>query len=160
MRATTTLLLAGALVFAGCSDDDDSPMQPTPQVFTAALSGAGEVPPVDTNGSGTATFTAQGDEVVFTIQVQNMTAVTAAHIHAGAAGANGGVVVPLFARAAGVDITNGMLVSSSFTEADIVAETGATMASLLAMMASGGAYVNVHTMANPPGEIRGQTQSQ
>jgi CHRD domain len=159
-RWIQTMAVVLAMVgVAGCGDDDGTSAEDD-EVFIAQLSGGGEVPAVQSNGSGTATFTKTDDTIAFTIQLQNMVGVTGAHVHMGAAGANGGVVVPLFANGAGVDVGNGMLVSATFSAADIVAGTGATIASLTAMMTSGGAYVNVHTVANPPGEIRGQISEQ
>jgi CHRD domain-containing protein len=155
-----TIVVAVASVGIVACGDDNGTEAPDDDIYVAQMTGAGEVPAVQTNASGTATFTRTGDTFVFTIQVQNMVGVTGAHIHMGAAGSNGGVVVPLFGNEVGIDIANGMLVSASFSAADLIASTGATMASLTSMMSAGGAYVNVHTLANPPGEIRGQLSEQ
>jgi len=55
---------------------------------------------------------------------------------------------------------NGPLIEGTFTEADLIARPalgfGGTLAELIALMESGGVYVNVHTTAYPGGEIRGQ----
>src|SRR5207247_3643269 len=67
-------------------------------VLTATMTGANEVPPADPDGSGTATFRMiHGAAVMcFTIAVKDITLpATAAHIHQGAAGVNGNVVIPL-----------------------------------------------------------------
>jgi CHRD domain len=146
-----------ALALSGCGDD---PLSPDVETFIAALSGANEVPAINTAATGTATIVRNGGTLEYTILVTNVVGVTAAHIHMGAAGANGAVVVPLFSDATGVDVPNGILVTGTFGESDLVPGTGATIESLVAMMTSGGAYVNVHTMANPAGEIRGQTSPQ
>ena len=66
--------------------------------FSTDLSGANEVPPASTgdpDGSGQADLTLnQGQgEVCFDITVSNIGTITAAHIHVGAAGTNGPVVV-------------------------------------------------------------------
>ena len=66
--------------------------------LTTALTGAAEVPgPGDPDGKGTAVITLnQGkNEVCFELTVSNIAPATAAHIHAGAAGVAGDVVVTL-----------------------------------------------------------------
>ncbi len=152
-----TAPLAALLAAAACSDDE--PTTPETQNYAASLSGAGESPAISTGATGTATFTRDGSTVQYTLEVHDITGVTAAHIHTGAAGANGPVAVPLFAATTPVDIADGELISSSFDEADItVEEIG--LDSLLVLMGNGGAYVNVHTEAHPAGEIRGQIQAQ
>jgi CHRD domain-containing protein len=145
------------IALSGCSDD---PTSPDVETFVATLSGSNQVPAINSAATGSATIVRNGGTVEYTILVTNVVGATAAHIHMGSAGFNGAVVVPLFADATGVDVPNGMLVTGTFVESDLVAGTGATIESLVAMMASGGAYVNVHTMANPTGEIRGQTSPQ
>jgi len=60
-----------------------------------SLSGANEVPPVSTGASGSGTVSVHPDGMVsVTVRVSGMAA-TAAHIHEGAAGTNGPVIVPL-----------------------------------------------------------------
>src|SRR5450432_1390841 len=83
------MALAGALaVLAGCQSMG---MMATQQV---TLSGANEVPPVTTSATGSATVTIKEDRSVSAaVTVSGMTA-TASHIHEGAAGANGPVIVP------------------------------------------------------------------
>lgn len=157
-RSTMSRVLAVAVaVFASACGSDTT--QPRQETFTAALTGAAEVPAVNTTATGTTTFTLSGGTVNYSINTQNITAVTAAHIHLGPAGENGPVVVTLFS--AGGNPTgpvNGMLTQGSFTSADISANAGVSFDALLELMRTGGTYVNVHTTANPPGEIRGQIQ--
>lgn len=80
---------------------------------------------------------------------------TAAHIHLGAAGTNGPVVAFLYGpNAAG---TNAITQSGSITEANFVGPmAGKTWADFNAALVSGQLYVNVHSLANPGGEARGQ----
>lgn len=80
-----------------------------------------------------------------------------AHIHLGAPGSNGGVVVFLFGpEPAGIDV-NGTLATGTITADDLInALAGQPLSSLIDAIESGGAYVNVHTLAHPSGEIRGQ----
>lgn len=99
--------------------------------------------------------------VAYSIDVADITAVTAAHIHDPAgANATAGIIVPLFAGPeGGTGEVNGELVASTFTAANITNDA-VSMDSLLVLMRNGQSYVNVHTTANPAGEIRGQVTRQ
>lgn len=105
------------------------------------LSGANEVPPVATSASGTGTVTVGADcSVKARITVTGMQA-TAAHIHAGAAGANGKVIVPFTKQG----------------DDTFVAPDGAKLdAEGCAAYKAGQTYVNVHSEAHKPGEVRAQ----
>lgn len=123
------------------------------EVFNAELNGANEAPdPVTTNATGTATFTLiDATTLTYDLTVSDIDSVTAAHIHVGAAGQPGGVIVPLFGGpTTGLDFT-GSLASGTITEA-----TGMTFDSLMTRMRNGSLYANVHTQVNKGGEIRGQ----
>lgn len=116
--------------------------------FVAQLGGDAEVPPVDTPAHGTAHFHVAADGTVHYKVVVNQTLapVVAAHIHAAPAGSNGPVVQNLF-NAVDSKVTNKTTIFWGSFEAS---------PELLDLMASGGAYVNVHTVAVPSGEVRGQ----
>ena len=105
-----------------------------------ALSGANEVPPVKTTATGSGTITIADDGAVSGSVSATGVAGTAAHIHEGAAGANGPVIVPLTKDGDTYKVPAGAKLTS------------AQMASFKA----GNLYVNVHSAANPGGEIRGQ----
>jgi hypothetical protein len=133
----------------------------TETLFTAHLTGDQEGTAVTTDATGDAVFclSADGQTMTYMITVQNITDATLAHIHLGAAGVTGNVVVPLYptddypAPFSG----SGTLVEGSFTAADFANDlAGMTMADLVDALTSGGAYVNVHSTQNPMGEIRGQ----
>ncbi len=136
------------------------------RTFTAHLSGGNEVPPVDRNGQGQVIFklSKDGTELHYKLIVANIENVTQAHIHCGNAGVNGPVVVFLFGFQAGGVTENGVLKEGVITSANIIARGSsaacmgglATFANLLDKMRNGSAYVNVHTVAFPGGEIRGQ----
>jgi hypothetical protein len=115
-------------------------------VLTASMSGANEVPdPGDPDGSGTAQFrmTRGAAVICFQISAQAITLpAAAAHIHSGAAGVPGPIVVPLTAPGA-----NG-------TSNGCVNSTRAVVAAILDSPA--GYYANVHTTDYPGGAIRGQ----
>ncbi len=105
------------------------------------LTGAEEVPAVTTAATGTATIDIKADRsVTATVTVSGMTA-TASHIHEGAAGANGPVIVP-FTKTG--DNTFASAPDAKLTEAQYESYK------------QGKLYVNVHSAKNPGGEIRAQ----
>ena len=141
-------LVAGliGLTFVACDDDD--PADPGDDLVTldATLTGAAEVPdPGDDNGSGTAEITLDDDdnEICWDITVANITLpATAAHIHTGAAGVPGGVLVTLSAPGA-----DGTAEGCTAADDDVVDDIIANPA---------GFYVNVHTTDFTGGAVRGQ----
>jgi hypothetical protein len=149
---TLAALVAGALL-AGCGTMEKSPpgstygsppaaaAAPAPGDVRLTLSGSEEVPPSGSSASGTGTVVVAADcSVTANITVTGMTA-TASHIHQGAAGANGGVIVPLIKT---MDNT-------------FIAPAGAKMnAEQCAAYKAGNTYVNVHSAAKPAGELRAQ----
>jgi CHRD domain len=114
-------------------------------VLTAILKGSNEVPAGDPDGSGTATFRMiRGAALIcYQLSVKDiMLPATAAHIHVGAAGVNGSVVVPLSAP------------DASGAAAGCATTTRAIVAAILDNPS--GYYANVHTTDFPGGAIRGQ----
>lgn len=131
--------------------------------FRTNLSGAEEVPPVDTRARGQAIFklSKDGSELSYRLIVANLMDVLMAHIHLAPAGQNGGVVVWLYPSAPPPQLipgrTSGVLATGVITEANLTgALAGKTIADLVAELESGNAYVNAHTQMWPGGEIRGQ----
>lgn len=127
--------------------------------FRAVLSGDEEVLPVATMGRGNAHFqlNKDGTELSFRLIVANIESVTQAHIHLAPAGTNGSPVAFLFDFVPEGVTVNGNLVMGTLTEVDLIGPlVGLLLSDLVAAMAAGNTYVNVHTQANPPGEIRGQ----
>lgn len=116
------------------------------------LSGENEVPVGDPDGSGWAKIRLRPDEgtVCYTIQVKNLDEVTAAHIHLGAAGVNGGVVVDLAILTADSK-TKG---SSTFYRHCVEGVSVDLLNSIKENKSE--YYVNVHTTVFPAGAIRGQ----
>lgn len=158
MLNRTKLFLLGAAVLAGsaCGGDDGSGPGPR-EAFVATLIGDFEVPPVQTPASALAEFTVTGATVEYVLQVAAIEDATAAHIHSGAAGVNGAVLVPLYPIAGGpVSFSGtGTMVSASFDADDIVGDS-VSYDALVGRLGDETLYVNVHTAANPDGEIRGQ----
>jgi hypothetical protein len=133
----------------------------TTEMFSATLSGAKEVPPVDTDAKGSAGFSQPHfNNMSFGIQANGIEKVTAAHIHQGKEGDNGPIVVTLFKadNTTGTGQVNGQLVGGSITndmlEGPLQGKSVET--DLVKLIQDGEAYVNVHTTDNPNGAIRGQ----
>jgi len=124
--------------------------------FYATLAGSSETTPVTTDAAGAAAFSLSpdGTSVDYVVITHGLEDATAAHIHTGAVGTDGPPVVFLFGPDAGLDV-DGTLMRGTFTEADLLS---GTMADLVAAMRAETTYVNVHTTANPGGEIRGQVE--
>ena len=106
------------------------------------LSGAEEVPPVSVPGSGSGSFTIGEDGTVSgsvtTIGVQGI----AAHIHIGARGTNGPVIIPFTKSGDAYSAPAGAKLNDAQMQA----------------FKAGNLYVNVHTARNKGGEVRGQLQ--
>ena len=156
--ALSALLAFTALTAVGCDDDDeDTTAPPANDAFSANLTGAAERPtPVTTNATATATFTASTSgsttTITYTVTATGLSGpVTAAHIH-GPADANSAAnpIVTLTVTGTG---TSGVVVSGSFTT---TGNATIDMAQLITHMKAGNTYINLHTTANPNGEIRGQ----
>ena len=170
MRPLGLLLIALALA-AGC-DDNEPPTGPSntgPIVFTAALSAANEVPPItnaESGGRGNVTITFNvprdstgaitgGGGVTFAMQLNGFPAGTpaiAAHIHPGAAGTNGSVLVGTTLSAAAP-----VLMGDGTANITVTATPDISQANAQTILANpAGFYFNVHTPLNPTGAIRGQ----
>ena len=170
MRRLGFLLVVLALA-AGC-DDSDPPTGPSttgPIVFTAQLSAANEVPAItnaESNGRGnvTITFNVPRDSVgavtgagtvTFAVQLTGFPAGTpaiAAHIHPGAAGINGAVLLGTTLSA-----TAPIVMGDGTANVTLPAIRDITQAEAQQIVANpAGFYFNVHTPLNPGGAVRGQ----
>jgi hypothetical protein len=111
--------------------------------FKAALSGASEVPPTTSAGTGTATATLDTAtrKLSWEVTYSGLSGpALAAHIHGPAdPGKNAGVVIPF-----------GKNVASPIKGSKILTATQ------MADLEAGKYYINIHTAANKGGEIRGQ----
>jgi hypothetical protein len=122
----------------------------------ATLRGTNEVPAVTTNAAGSATVTVSGTSLNYTLTIGTApaTAVTAAHIHSGASGANGPIRVNLCGTGAPAPACPAG--AGSVTGTATVISPGISFDSLLVLLRSATTYVNVHTTGYVDGEIRGQ----
>lgn len=131
---TMAVALAGCSWMPGMSDATSMKNQ---------LTGAQEVPPVTTSGSGTvdSTFDKSTNTLTWTITYSGLSGpVTAGHIHGpAAAGANAGVVIPFTG-----DLSSPIKGKATLTAAQV------------ADLTAGRYYVNLHTAKHPGGEIRAQ----
>lgn len=93
------------------------------------------------------------------LTVRNIRKVTQAHIHLGRVGVNGPVVAFLFGPVDfGISVNRGV-VTGVITRNDLTGPlAGRSLASLIEAFRNGRAYVNVHTVNHPNGEIRGQVR--
>ncbi len=122
-----------------------------PEAFDATLDGASEVPAVSTSatGYGWVAISSDGSTITYYVEYSGLSgAVSAAHIHVGAPGSTGPIIFPL---AAGPSPMSGTLTAADFTAAGGVT----TFAAALDAIRNGQTYLNLHTAANPGGEIRG-----
>lgn len=140
-----------------------------PVAINALLTGGQEVPaPVTTTGTGSATFvpSEDGTSVDFRFDYTGLQGVLQAHLHVGKPGENGGVAFFLCATdlatpvaapvgTAACPADPGGALTGSLAEADLIAGPFATFAEALVALGEGNLYLNVHTAANPGGEIRG-----
>ena len=140
-KSISTIASGGAIAaalaaLAGCAGIE---YQATAQ--QVRLWGSSEVPPVSTSAYGTGVVNIAPDRsVTVTVSVIDMVP-TAAHIHEGAAGANGPVIVPL----------------NRISERAFVAPDGAKLTEAqYAAYKAGNLYVNVHSAKFPNGEVRAQ----
>jgi hypothetical protein len=151
-RFTAVAVILAIVGFTGVASADE--------LFKAILTGASEVPPVTTETTGKAFLLLNKDETQIEIQlfVSSGTRITQSHIHCGVAGVNGPVVVFLAGNhPGGLDVDGKWVSNATIKDSSIVnTSCGATVAALAASMRAGNAYVNVHSVANPPGEVRGQ----
>lgn len=127
--------------------------------FGAFLTGTEEVPPRDAMGTGAAFFELVdgGNGLKYEIRVANMEGIIAGHIHLGAFGTNGPVVAFLFPNQPASSLVNGVIGEGIITEANLVGPlAGEPFEALVNALNEGNAYVNIHTVTYPGGEIRGQ----
>lgn len=199
MKRSVSIAVAGFL-FAGCSSDapptapmsvpvieqsSHSPAE-SPRAnggnFGTPLSGDEEVMPAGvvntSNARGNAIFhlSADGQSLSYKLIVANIENVFQAHIHRGAAGTNGPIVVWLYPSTApvagpfGGGRINGVIAEGTITSANLVGTlANQPLSALVELLSTGQAYVNVHTNDGvsptntgpgdyPGGEVRGQVE--
>ncbi|HZJ55676.1 MAG TPA: CHRD domain-containing protein [Myxococcaceae bacterium] len=160
MSTARILVLLSLAALLGCATEKAATEKAVAEKSAARsfdLTTGASVPPCPAAGpsaGGTGNVTLAPDDSSLTVSVSYSGLsgpVTASHIHAGKAGVAGPVVLPFAGDLASP-------YSKTFTAADYVAGSGAPpdFPSFVQSLKNGGAYVNVHTAACKPGEIRGQ----
>ena len=132
-----------ALLAAGCAQQSAQQQMASaaPSGSNVTLSGNQEVPPVSTAATGSGTIAVLMDRSVSGSVTTSGVAGSAAHIHLAAPGQNGPVIVPLNKTGDNVwSVPPAIRLNDTQYEAYRL----------------GNLYVNVHSAANPGGEIRGQ----
>ena len=145
-----TALVPLVVATVNCSDSQGGPN--VVDTFTADLAAW---PNVVTTATGQASFTLFDDNTVsYEITVNNIQNVIGAHVHEGGPGATGPILVGFFG---GLFSGSDVLAEGTFDASDL---SGMAFDELVTRMSTGTVYVNVHTQANPGGEIRGQIMDQ
>ena len=129
------------------------------QKMTTELSGVNEVPPTNSSSTGLAEFDIMGtDSIRYHVNASNIQGVTAGHLHEGLEGENGPILVQLFSYDTPM---NQVSESGIITEGNSSFQGGTTtsqqqLTDFMSAMRTGQIYVNINTVQNPDGEIRGQ----
>ena len=155
-RLTITALFVGAVVcFAGAADTAELR-------FKANLTGDAERPSVltDTTGKFTISFNQQETKAKFSLRVEKGVAITDAYLYCNHSDPDDPIVAFLFGFIPGGVDVNGGLAEFALTDENIAAlhpVCGITdLSDLRRAMERGLIYVNVHSVANFTGEVRGQ----
>jgi hypothetical protein len=139
-----------ALVLIGLAAGATMATGQSSQKWGATMTGAAESPKGDANGSGTFTVSFRNGQACYTMVAKGIDKPVAAHIHKGAAGVNGPIVIDLQPSFKGS--------AASRTSTKCVPAKG-TVVSALRKNPSG-YYANVHTAKFPGGALRGQLKKQ
>jgi hypothetical protein len=134
------LVVAATLMLASCSSMPS--WMPGSGAMKVNLTGAEEVPPVNTQAKGSGSFRVAEDGTVTGSVTTEGVSGTMAHIHQAAKGQNGPVIVPLTKNGDTYSAPEGR----KLTPAQIDA------------LKAGNLYVNVHSAQHKGGEIRAQLQ--
>jgi hypothetical protein len=138
------IAITTATVLAGCAEMQSKmpDWMPGSGAINVTLSGAEEVPPAKTEGSGSGSFRVAEDRTLTGSVTTKGVAGTAAHIHQGAKGKNGPVIVPLNKNGDTYSVPEGRKLTESQVKA----------------LKEGNLYVNVHSNKYKGGEVRAQLQ--
>jgi hypothetical protein len=124
--------------------------------FGFNLTGSEEVPPVQTNATGMAeisAYTIAGDSITYSVNATNIKDVTAGHIHLGKPGENAPIVFTMFKY----DPPRNEVSETGTITADKLEGpmAGKRVFDVALAGSNGSLYMNIHTLENPNGEIRG-----
>lgn len=177
-------LSALAILSCGSSEDQSQATRRATLTGDAERTATNDPNPatVNTTGSGTAVLTLSEDQtqIAFTLTYSGLTNVQQAHIHVGSANVAGPIVLFMCTNigpGANAACNGGPLptpqacptsagtVTGILTAADLSCKPASatagtpaitSFADVVPQLVTGNTYTNVHTLANPGGEIRGQ----
>jgi len=136
---------------------------PVFQEYVASLIGFEEVPRITTQAQGQAILklSPDGASLSYKLVVSNMQNIAQAHLHLGAMGLNGEVVVWIYPAIPPAVVIpgrfDGVLAEGTIQAINLVGPlAGMPLSTLVDRMNAGEVYVNIHTQQSPGGEIRGQ----
>ena len=184
---TTILILSGGskvLIFGQIQNEDNTNDNNSNNInknYNTILSGSQQVPPVKTNGTGTASFELldHNKTIHYQINIQDVPNITGIHIHQGKVGENGDVVVAIYNNSKQTillkenetkisqitsnsvkingNVQSSFLASGTINNSDLKGPLyGKSISDLINLIKSKNAYVNVHSQSHPDGEIRGE----
>jgi hypothetical protein len=142
--AAKFVLAIAVLALASCAGMREKmpDWMPGSGAIKVSLTGAEEVPPISVPGSGSGSFRVAEDGTISGSATTKDVQGTMAHIHRGAKGANGPVIIPLEKNGDTYTVPAGRKLTPQQMD-DLKA---------------GNLYVNVHTNRYKGGEVRGQLQ--
>jgi hypothetical protein len=140
MKMAVTGLAVLALASCATYKENMPSWMPGSSAISVKLTGAEEVPAVSTSASGSGSIRVAEDGSVSGSVSTTGVEGTMAHIHQGAKGSNGPVIVPLTKSGDTYTVPAGRKLD----------------AAQMSALKAGNLYVNVHSNANKGGEIRGQ----
>ena len=143
-RTARGLAVAAVVALAGCASVKDTlpAWVPGSDAMNVSLTGAQEVPPVNTQAKGSGTFRVKEDGTITgSVTTEGMQGFMA-HIHHGAKGQNGPVIIPLVKNGDTYSVPEGKKLSAQQME----------------WLKGGDLYVNVHSPSHKGGEVRAQLQ--
>ena len=137
-------IVAAVSMFAGCAGMRDKmpDWMPGSGAMKVSLTGAEEVPPAKTDGKGSGGFRVAEDGTITGSVTTAAVKGTMAHIHQGAKGRNGPVIVPLTKNGDTYSVPDGKKLTADQIKA----------------LKEGNLYVNVHSDRYKGGEVRAQLQ--
>jgi hypothetical protein len=124
--------------------------------FRAKLDPNNEVPPVDSEADGVATFKIKDDAVQSTINVTGIADISGAQIFMGEIGQDGDPIVDLVKTGVKTQRSDGVAIKGTFSAAEFDGSMqGKDLSALQSAMAANQTFVNVMTSEHPDGEITG-----
>ncbi|HZS67693.1 MAG TPA: CHRD domain-containing protein [Burkholderiales bacterium] len=146
MKTMVAIIAMGAAVsmFAGCAGlrDKMPDWMPGSGAIKVSLAPTEEVPPAKSEGKGTGSFRVAEDGTITGSVTTEGVKGTMAHIHQGAKGHNGPVIVPLTKNGDSYSVPEGKKLTADQIKA----------------LKEGNLYVNVHSDRYKGGEVRAQLQ--